>query len=270
MHVPKHPLLWLAAAGLAGVLAGCATPPPASQPDALADYRSANDPIEPFNRAMYGVNNQLDRFVIRPAAVAYTDVLPDGLRHAIHNVLGNLASPVALGNDMLQGKPRRAGDTLVRFVINTTVGGLGAFDVAKRLGYPNHDTDFGVTLALWGVGSGPYLFLPVLGPGSPRDSSGRLVDIAADPLGHFGQGIAVTALDWGRFSLNLVDARSQYLGTFKEIKRTALDPYATFRSLYRQHRDAQVDATRTDDQRTVPAWFPAPSAASSTPPAPAS
>ncbi|MEO8716211.1 MAG: MlaA family lipoprotein, partial [Acetobacteraceae bacterium] len=110
-------------------------------------------------------------------------------------------------------------------------------------------------------------FLPVLGPGSPRDSSGRLVDIAADPLGRFGQGVAVTAANWGRFTLNLVDARSQYLGTFKQIRRTALDPYATFRSLYRQHRDAQVDETRADNQRTVPAWFPAPIASNS--PAPA-
>lgn len=270
MRVPKRPRPWILAAGLAGLLAGCATPPPASQPDALAEYRAVNDPIEPFNRSMYAVNTKLDTYVIRPAAVAYTDILPDGVRHAIHNVLGNLSSPVTLGNDMLQGKPRRAGDTLMRFVINSTVGGLGAFDVAKNLGYPDHDTDFGVTLAMWGAGSGPYLFLPVLGPGSPRDSSGRIVDIVADPLGHFGQGVAVRALNWSRFTLNLIDARSQFLGTFKQIRRTALDPYATFRSLYRQHRDAQVEATRADNQLTVPAWFPAPAANSSTSSAPAS
>lgn len=269
MRVPKRTRRWIVAAGLAGWLSGCATPPPPTQPDALAEFQAVNDPAEPFNRAMYAVNTKLDTYVIRPAAVAYTDVLPDGVRHVVHNILGNLRSPVKLGNDMLQGKPQRAGDTLMRFVINTTVGGLGAFDVAKNLGYPDHDTDFGVTLATWGVGSGPYLFLPVLGPGSPRDSSGRIVNIAADPLGRFGQGIAVTALNWSRFTLDLIDARSEYLGTFQQIKRTALDPYATFRSLYRQHRDAQVSETRADNQRTVPAWFPAPAATSSQSHAPA-
>lgn len=268
MRVPNRTRPWLPMiAGLALLLPGCATAPPASQPDALAEYRATNDPLEPFNRSMYAVNTGLDQYVIRPVAVAYTKVLPDPVRHAIHNVLGNLAAPVQLGNDMLEGKPRRAGDTLMRFVINTTIGGLGAFDVAGKLGYPDHDADFGLTLAVWGVGTGPYLFLPILGPGNPRDSSGRILDIAADPLGHFGQGAIVTGLNWGRFTLTLVDARSQYLGTFAQIRRTALDPYATFRSLYRQHRSAQVEETIADNRRTVPAWFPA--AATSTSPAPA-
>ncbi len=261
MRVRRRARSWLAVTGIAAALSGCATRPPASQPDALAEYKAANDPLEPFNRAMYAVNLRLDRYALRPAAVAYTDVLPAGVRSGIHNALANLTSPVKLGNDMLQGKPHHAGDTLMRFVINTTIGGLGFFDVAKSLGYPDHDTDFGLTLATWGAGSGPYLFLPVLGPGGPRDSSGRLVDIASDPLNYFGQGAAVTAANWSRFSLNLVDARSQYLGTLSQIRRTALDPYATFRSLYRQHRDAQVEDTRKADQRTIPAWFPRPDAA---------
>ncbi len=263
MRVPKSTRLWLAAAGLSCALAGCATRPPASEPAALAEYRAANDPLEPFNRAMYAANTTLDRYTLRPAAVAYTHVLPERVRHGIHNVLGNLSSPVKLGNDMLEGKPRRAGDTLMRFLINTTLGGLGVFDLAANWGYPDHDADFGVTLAIWGVGSGPYLFLPVLGPGSPRDSSGRLVDIAGDPLTYFGQGAGVTAANWSHFSLNLVDARAQYLGTFSRIRRSALDPYATFRSLYRQHRDAQIAGIRADNERTIPAWFPP---AASTPP----
>jgi phospholipid-binding lipoprotein MlaA len=263
MRVPRRARAWLAAMGLAGALTGCATRPPASQPDALAEYEAANDPLEPFNRTMYAVNLRLDRYALRPAAVAYTDVLPAGVRSSIHNALANLAAPVKLGNDMLQGKPHRAGDTLMRFLINTTIGGLGFFDVASKLGYPDHDTDFGLTLAAWGVGSGPYLFLPVLGPGGPRDSSGRIVDIAGDPLSYFGQGAAVTAANWSRFGLNLVDARAQYLGTFSQIRRTALDPYATFRSLYRQHRDAQVEELHAANQRTIPAWFPRPDAAAS-------
>jgi phospholipid-binding lipoprotein MlaA len=261
MRVPRRAGLLLALMGMAGAFAGCATPPPASQPDALAQYRATNDPLEPFNRAMYAVNNRIDRYALRPAAVAYTKVLPEGVRTGIHNALANLATPVKLGNDMLQGKPRHAGDSLMRFVINTTIGGLGFFDVATKLGYPDHDTDFGLTLATWGAGSGPFLFLPVLGPGDPRDSSGRIVDIVSDPLNYFGQGIGVTAANWSRFGLNLVDARAQYLGTLSQIRRTALDPYATFRSLYRQHRDAQVETVREAEQRTIPAWFPRPDAA---------
>jgi phospholipid-binding lipoprotein MlaA len=245
---------------LTGALAGCATRPPASQPDALAEYKAANDPLEPFNRKMYGVNNAIDTYALRPAAVAYKNTLPNFLRNGIHNILGNLVTPVKLGNDMLQGKPQRAGTTLMRFVINSTVGGLGFFDLATDWGYPSHDTDFGVTLALWGAGTGPYLFLPVLGPGNARDSSGRIVDIAADPLGWVGQGAVVTGLNVGHFVVFAVDQRAQLLGTLSQIKKTALDPYATFRSLYRQHREAQIQEIRNDNKRTIPAWFPQPAA----------
>ncbi len=243
------------AASLVFLVAGCATRPPPSQPDALAEYQAADDPLEPFNRAMYGVNNTLDAYALRPAAIAYKDVVPNALRTGIHNILGNLAAPVTLGNDMLQGKPQRAGTTLMRFVINTTVGGLGFFDPATGWGYRAHDSDFGVTLALWGVGQSPYLFLPLLGPGNPRDSSGRIVDIAGDPLSWVGQGAAVTAANWSRFGLNVVDQREQVLGTISQIKKTALDPYATFRSLYRQHREAQIQEIRNAHERTIPAWF---------------
>lgn len=265
MRTWRHSWAGLTAAlAIATALAGCATKPPASDPNALAEYESTNDPLEPFNRTMYRVNTTIDKYTLRPLAVAYVHVVPDPARNGIHNVLVNLANPVKLADDMLQGKPQRAGDTLMRFVINTTIGGLGIFDVAKRLGYPDHDTDFGVTLALWGIGSGPYLFLPVLGPGDPRDSSGRIVDIAGDPLSYVGQGVGVVAARWSRFGLNLVDERSQFLGTFSQIRRTALDPYATFRSLYRQHRDAQIEQIRKANEHTVPAWFPEPAAVSGT------
>ncbi len=263
-----RPVLIGAVAGLCGLLGACATRPPASEPAALAEYNATNDPLEPFNRAMYGVNLKLDTYAIRPVTVAYVHVVPNPVRRGVHNILANLSAPVALANDMLQGKPQPAGDTLMRFVINTTLGGLGAFDVAKNLGYPDHSTDFGLTLAVWGAGPGPYLFLPILGPGNPRDSSGRIVDLAADPLGYFGQGAVITALRYSRFPVTLVDERSQYLGTFAQIRKSALDPYATFRSLYRQHREGQIDAARTENPRTIPAWFPASSAAPAGAPAP--
>ena len=145
----------------------------------------------------------------------------------------------------------------MRFLINSTVGIGGVFDVAKDWGYPSHGTDFGVTLALWGVPSGPFLFLPVLGPTDPRDAGGFGVDIALDPFTWVGQGAAVTALGWSRYAVSAVDGRERVLDDVDRIKRTALDPYATFRSLYRQHRKGEIEDTRNDNRATVPAWFPA-------------
>lgn len=250
------PLACVTILGLA--LSACATRPPASNPAAVADYEQTNDPLEPTNRFLYRVNNALDTYVLRPVAVAYVHVFPEAVRNVIHNELTNLASPVQLGNDILEAKPHNAGTTFMRMIINTTAGGLGLFDPATTWGYPNHDTDFGVTLAIWGSPEGPFLFLPLLGPTNPRDAVGRGVDIAADPVGRFGQGAIVRGLNWGHFAVNVVDARSRVLGDIDSIKKTALDPYATFRSLYRQHREAQIDEIRSANQHTVPAWFPAP------------
>jgi phospholipid-binding lipoprotein MlaA len=244
-----------------GLLAGCASAPPPSHPEARAEFYQTNDPLEPTNRVLYKVNNALDAAVLRPAAVAYKDAVPEPVRTGVHNVLGNLDTPIVLGNDMLEGKPYRAGTTFMRFLINTTLGGLGFVDVAKRMGYPAHGSDFGETLAVWGVPEGPFLFLPLFGPTDPRDALGRGVDMASDPFGWVGAGTAVTALNWSRFGLTAVDERSRVLGEISGIKRTALDPYATFRSLYRQHRHAQIARIEADNRHTVPAWFPAPTAA---------
>ena len=250
-----RPML-LAAALVLGTLAGCATSPPASDPDALAEYKQTNDPLEPTNRVFYKINEGLDTIILRPAAEVYVHVVPNPLRTGIHNMLSNLGTPVQLGNDMLEGKPRRAGDTYMRFLINTTVGVLGFFDVAKKWGYPDHDADFGMTLAKWGVPEGPFLFLPVLGPSDPRDAVGFGVDVAADPFGWVGKGTLVSIARWSRVGLSAVDQRSRVLGELDSIKKTALDPYATFRSLYRQHRHSQIQTMENDDRHTIPVWFP--------------
>jgi phospholipid-binding lipoprotein MlaA len=245
-------------------LSACATRPPASDPDALADYQQTNDPLEPANRVFYAVNNALDTVLLRPVALAYRYVVPNPVRDGIHNVLSNLGTPVQLGNDILDGKPRRAGDTTMRFLINTTVGVGGIFDLAKKWGYPDHDADFGMTLALWGVPEGPFLYLPVLGPSDPRDATGFGVDILMDPFTWTGppSSTALTVFKWTRYGLSAVDARERVLGELSSIKKTALDPYATFRSLYRQHRRAQIEELRNDSRVTVPVWFPQPAATS--------
>ena len=236
------------------LLAGCATPPSASDPESLADFRQTNDPLEPTNRFFYRVNDTLDTYVLAPVARGYVYVVPSPARTGIHNVLANITSPVLLANTIMEAKPRRAGDTFMRFVINTTLGVGGIFDVASDFGYPAEDADFGITLALWGIGNGPFLFLPVLGPSSPRDASGFAGDIVLDPLTWASFGGSKT-LGWSRYGIGAVDARSRVLDQVSDIKKTALDPYATFRSLYRQHRSAQIQDVREDKGSTVPAWF---------------
>ena len=241
---------------LAVVLTGCATAPPADDPDAVAEFKQTNDPLEPTNRVFYAVNNGLDTVLLKPAAQAYRFVIPGAIRTGIHNVLTNLGTSVQLSNDVMQGKPRRAGDTTMRFLINSTVGLVGVFDVATGWGYPNHDTDFGLTLANWGVTDGPFLFLPVLGPSGPRDLVGFGVDILQDPFTWVGHTTALKVVNWTKLGLNTLDSRERFLDPVDQIKKTALDPYATFRSLFRQHRQGQIKELHDDNRATIPVWFP--------------
>lgn len=244
----------LAPALLLLLATACAQKPPASDPAALADYQELNDPIEPTNRFFYAVNDGLDTYVLRPVAVAYRSTVPGSVRRPVHNLLVNISTPAAFANDVLQGHPRKAGDMLMRFLINSTAGGAGLFDVATGWGYPDHDSDFGLTLAVWGVGDGPFLFLPVLGPSNPRDATGFGGQIALDPLTYAGFP-GSKALGYSRTGLSAVDTRERLIEPIDNIKRGALDPYATFRSLYRQNRSAEVVKAKEDRPATVPAWF---------------
>jgi phospholipid-binding lipoprotein MlaA len=117
-----------------------------------------------------------------------------------------------------------------------------------------------MTLALWGVPPGPYLFIPVLGPSDPRDLVGFWVDIADWPFTWIGNGTTVYALEWAYYGMTAIDTRERVLDTLDQMQKTALDPYATVRSLYRQHRQSQIDAIRNDHRATIPAWFPEPAA----------
>ncbi len=238
-------------------IVACAQRPPASDAEAQADFRELNDPIEPTNRFFYRVNDTIDTYALRPAAVAYRDVVPGAVRRPIHNALNNLGTPVMFANDVLSAKPRRAGDSLMRFLINTTAGGLGLFDVATGWGYPDHNSDFGLTLALWGVGDGPFLFLPIIGPSNPRDATGFGADIVLDPLTWASFG-GSTAAGVARYGFNALDTRERFIDPVDQIKRSALDPYATFRSLSRQNRADEIAKAGQDSPATVPAWFPRP------------
>lgn len=234
-------------------LSACAARP--TDPSALADFKQRNDPLEPTNRFLYGVSDTVDAYTLKPVAQAYVWAVPLPARTGISNVLDNLASPVVFGNDVLEAKPRRAGDTFMRFLINSTVGVVGVFDVAKGWGYPEHAANGGMTLAGWGLPSGPYLFLPLLGPSSPRAAAGFGMDVALVPLNYVPRGYGLITLNWALYGINIVSARASVLGDLDQVKKNALDPYATIRSLYRQHQNAEIEAMRNDHRMTVPDWY---------------
>jgi phospholipid-binding lipoprotein MlaA len=231
----------LAAAVVVLGLAACATRPPASEPEALAEFNAANDPLEPLNRGMYRVNEAADTLVLRPAAEIYRLFLPYEVRLGVRNALTNLRAPTILASDLLQGQTERAGRTASRFLINSTLGLGGIIDVAERgFGIPGHNEDFGQTLAVWGVGSGPYLFVPGLGPSNPRDLLGFGVDVVLSPWFWVGQGATVEALRYSRTGATVVDTREGVIDTLDDINRTSLDPYTTIRSATRQRRAAEI------------------------------
>ncbi len=226
-------------AGLVLLFQGCATPP--TDPDALAAFNEANDPLEPMNRNIFAFNEAADKYLIKPIAQGYVYVVPAQGRKSVRNFLNNLRSPVVLANDIMQGEMERAGTTIGRAIFNTTIGIGGLFDVASGLGLPYHDEDFGQTLAVWGVGEGPYLVLPILGPSNPRDTVGIVADGFMDPLNWYLENIHLGYLTYVRAAIDGIDKRAGVLDALDEIKRTSLDFYATIRSLYRQRRIDEIN-----------------------------
>lgn len=235
-------LKFLAMAALlaSGLLAGCAATP--DDPQARADAAAVNDPLEPVNRALFELHQVIDHFLLKPVAFTYTMLVPDPLRTGVRNALNNLKSPVYLANDLLQGENERAGETLQRFAINSTVGVLGLFDAAdKWFGIAPHTEDFGQTLATWGVNEGPYLFIPVIGPSNPRDLGGLVVDSAADPLNWYLYNTDRDGWVIARTVVSGVDTRAELLDTLDNLERTSLDYYVTLRSIYRQRRVDEIN-----------------------------
>lgn len=240
MTLPIAHRLGICALALALALGACATRPGDDDPEGQAEYREANDPFEPTNRVMFEVHEAIDRAVLQPIAEAYRDVLPQPVRTGIRNLLGNLRAPVILTNDLLQGNISRARITLARFMVNTTLGLGGLLDVARDWGVPSHSEDFGQTLAVWGAGEGFFMFVPLLGPSSPRDVAGQGVDFMFNPLTWLGQGILVDAAGWSRLGLTVVDTREALLEPIDQLRATSLDPYSTLRSAYRQRRGYEI------------------------------
>lgn len=210
---------------MVAVLAACAMAPPRT-----------DDPLQKFNRKMFAFNRVADKVAIKPAAKAYVKVTGPKERVLIGNFFSNLRSPITIINDVLQGRPGPALETTGRFLINTTVGFLGVFDPASDMKLPAHPTDFGVTLAHWGVPEGPYLVLPFIGPTTLRDVWRMPVDSYFDPMGWYAR-----EHDF-RFHAQYLPSTA-YLVTLRAkafpidpILDSSFDPYAFMRDAYRQHR----------------------------------
>ena len=249
-------LAMMAGLGMAGVLAGCATPPPRSNVAAYRAYQQQNDPLKPFNKASYRFNNALDAYALKPVAQGYQAVTTVGMREHVTDFMRNLNEPGELVNFMAAGKPRDAGTALMRFVLNSTVGIGGIFDPAGSLGYHHVHTDVGLTLAGYGVPPGPYLYVPLFGPSGVRDATQIPADFVLTPAAAAPPSTGLSVFNYSSDALNVVNERAGLLGTLSNIKATALDPYATFRSLYRQHRAAELKSIHRHDVPTVPAWYP--------------
>lgn len=220
------------AAIAAVALSACAT---SSEPVTTGDMA---DPLEGFNRTMFDVNNALDAAILKPAADGYRAVTNKPVRVGVSNFLSNLGQPVVLVNTVLQGKPGPAFDTASRFMLNTTVGVLGVFDPASGIGVPKHSEDFGQTLAVWGVPSGPYIVLPGLGPSTLRDSVGSGVDGFVDPL-NYGQGDTYVASRAVAGVTGFVSLRER-LDPAIEALNAQPEPYVALRRNYAQQRSAAI------------------------------
>jgi phospholipid-binding lipoprotein MlaA len=195
-----------------------------------------HDPLEPVNRRLFQVHEVIDGLILSPMAHIYNGVVPDEGKNGVRNALTNLASPVVLLNSVLQGDFTNAGHTITRFVVNSTAGIGGLFDVASAWGIPRqHSKDFGQTMGVYGVGTGPYIFIPVLGPSDARDTLGLVADFFSDPFYYILNNNAYLALDITRG----VVKRTDLLPLTTRVHRDSFDVYATYRSIYLQNR-AQV------------------------------
>ena len=205
-----------------------------------AAYR---DPYERTNRKIFAFNKNVDRIALHPATNVYRAILPGFARQGITNFINNAEEPLSIVNAALQGSAKKTARLAIRFVINTTVGVGGFVDHASRHGRPDQKEDFGQTLAVWGVKSGPYLMLPLLGPSTFRDTAGRAGDIFADPASLAQNYLLNTPLTYSiaEFGLKGLDTRSQLIDSgADEMLAASLDDYVVVRSAYLQRRQSQI------------------------------
>jgi len=221
-HRGRLPML--AVAALAASLAGCAAAP------------SRDDPFEPMNRVSYSVHEVVDGHFVKPMVQAYVDYTPRPIRQAISNFFNNIDDLFSFVNDVLQGKPDKAGNDLGRVIANTGFGILGLIDIASDAGIPKGHEDFGQTFGFWGIPQGPYLFIPVFGPTTVRDGTGWIIRGFTTPTGYIPD-VPLRNVVWG---VAAVDLRASALDAESMVNQAALDPYTFIRRAYLQRREYLV------------------------------
>jgi phospholipid-binding lipoprotein MlaA len=227
---------------------GCATP-------------ERPDPWEPVNRGIFTFNETLDQYAIEPVATAWDFVVPHVVQESIDHFFANLNMPIVFANDVLQAKPEAAGWDIVRFLFNSTFGLAGLIDVATIVEIPENDEDFGQTLGYWGVPTGPYFVIPILGPSSIRDGTGLIVDTAASSYAYFTpfwydvgglNGVETIGASVGLKAFELMNLRALFLEEIEGSRADAFDYYVFVRNAYLQNRRAKVrdrpEAAETDDE----------------------
>jgi phospholipid-binding lipoprotein MlaA len=229
---------WLLVA-LAGALQACAT---VANPD-------PRDPLESFNRGVFGFNDALDGAVVKPVATVYRDILPAQVRKGVGNFFNNLEDVWSIVNNALQLRGADTGDSIARVMVNSTLGILGFADVASDFNVERHTANFGLTLARWGVQPGPYVVLPLLGPSTLRDTVAFPVDLACDPL----NGVQDSPTRYGMKAVSVVDIRAKYLSAGDIVEGAALDKYSFMRDAYLQRRRYQVYDGNPPDEEAEPA-----------------
>jgi phospholipid-binding lipoprotein MlaA len=217
------------------VTQGCAT---VSQPN-------ARDPLESFNRTMFGFNEAVDATVIKPVATGYRAITPNWFRKGVGNFFNNLEDMWSVVNNGLQGRAQDFSDSVGRVMVNTSIGLLGIFDVASDLNIERHTADFGLTLGRWGVPPGPYVVLPVLGPRTLREVAALPLDSYGMPVYHLGDQDTRTWLP----VMDVVDIRAKYLNASNVLEGAALDSYSFQRDAYFQRqRNVQFDGNPPDEE----------------------
>jgi phospholipid-binding lipoprotein MlaA len=229
--VPKHAMKSLLSLILVLSTAGCAT-------------ISSTDPFEPVNRAMFKVNEKLDSAILEPVARGYVKAVPEPVRYCASNIFSNLGDVWTGINNFLQGKGDSSVNDFGRFALNTTAGVLGCFDIASKLEVPKHYEDLGQTLGVWGLGPGPYIVLPLLGPSTLRDLAGRSLETFRDPI----RAIPDVSARNTAIVLRGVDRRAELLDAGELLEGAALDKYSFTRDAYLQRRRSLIfDGDPPDD-----------------------
>lgn len=216
------------------------------------------DPFQKVNRGFFKFHNFLDKILIRPAAMVYRALTPGPIGKAVHNFLTNIEEPAVALNDVAQLRFKRAGQSGIRLVANTLAGFGGLMDVAGKAGIPFHDNGFAITMGRYGVGPGPYLFIPMMGPSSVRDAIGTFVDFTLDPI-KLAKYPHRTEVSVGLTGLQGLDLRSRSDADLNALYADAVDPYATLRSAYLQNQQNQIDGKDDANGAALPEFESIPS-----------